>query len=149
MSQTALARRAPVAETRTTFTFVCCDCRREENATSRALPPGWDKVTPRAIRCPDCKDMIERAYIAQSARAEPPRTAAATASQSGFHINLERQDSGEYLVAIAPAQILMRWLPLGFFATPDEARALAADLRRYAALAENRGALPEPLDAAS
>lgn len=149
MSSIAVSRTSPpeTANPANVVTFVCCDCAREENSPRRTIPPGWDKVAPDAVRCPDCNTLIE-AMHSQRARERRPTTPFPHPN-SGFHVNLERQNDGEYLIAIAPAHILMRWLPLGFFATPDEARALAADLRRYAALAENRGELPAPLDAAS
>ena len=121
------------------------------------------------VRCPDCVARVNQAtfdrmadYMAnhhpatvvgidsafnpdsteQAARiAETWRVT--TPAASPFHTFLEKQESGEYRIALTPEAVLMRWLPLGFFLTPAEARATARELLHYAAQAERPGKLAE------
>lgn len=60
-----------------------------------------------------------------------------------FDVFLEKQEDGTYRIALAPEAVLMRWLPLGFFLTANEARRLADELITYAALAQQPGCVPD------
>ncbi len=119
------------------------------------------------VRCPDCVARVNQAtfdrmadYMANhhgkvvigldsatgpdmtavvARMAETWRVTAPAASP--FHTFLEKQESGEYRIALMPEAVLMRWLPLGFFLTPAEARATARELLHYAAQAERPGQL--------
>ena len=126
----------------------------------------------RFLRCPDCAEKVEQAHFDRMAdfMATHPGSAATaigvdagspegdkssvmarladtwratTPPPSPFSVFLEKQDGGDYRVALLPEAVLMRWLPLGFFLTPAEARATARDLMHYAAQAERPGALVE------
>jgi len=131
------------------------------------------------VRCPDCAEKIEQAHFDRMAdfMASNPQPATMGAvfsptadtvwigydpaesggdkytlkapTPSAFHIFLEKQDGGEYRVALMPEAVLMRWLPLGFFLTPAEARATARDLLHYAAQAERPGQLADATGAAA
>jgi hypothetical protein len=121
------------------------------------------------VRCSDCVARVDQAtfdrmadYMANhhgkavtglDSVNGPDMTAAAariaetwrvtTPAASPFHTFLEKQESGEYRIALTPEAVLMRWLPLGFFLTPAEARATARELLHYAAQAERPGKLAE------
>lgn len=155
----------------TLFTFICGDCGRTEHRPTTRLPEGWDRFTLYGdnrdlVRCPDCNEAIEQAKFAElqhrvcdyHEQIIPPPVAAITlseeaaenyraamASQRPFSVFLEKQPCGEYRVAMTPEAALMRWLPLGFFLTPDQAETLAADLTRYADLARTPGTLPNSI----
>ena len=116
------------------FTFICSDCERIHHNLFDRIPQGWDLQPGTAehspqVRCPDCVERIEQAHIA-ARRAR------------SFTLFLEKQASGEFQIAMVPEDVLMRWLPLGFYLTPEQARALAAQLLAHADLAENPGAVP-------
>lgn len=126
------------------------------------------------VRCPDCVARVDQAtfdrmadYMANhhgksviglDSANRPDMTGEAariaetwrvsTPAASPFHTFLEKQESGEYRVALTPEAVLMRWLPLGFFLTPAEARATARELLHYAAQAERPGKLAERTGAA-
>jgi len=146
--------------------FICADCGRQHNSPTDATPEGWDLLamdcsgTP-FLRCPDCSERIEQAHFARMAdfMATQPGSKAArdlaelwratTPPAAPFSIFLEKQDAGDYRVALMPEAVLMRWLPLGFFLTPAEARATARDLMHYATQAERPGKLVEQGSAAA
>lgn len=138
-----------IAQPATAFTFTCCDCGCTEMRPTAEVPDDWDMIRspsgllPYLLRCPDCNERIERDHIAarraESAPSAPPPP---PEQPPAFAIFLERQDGGHFAVAMHPEAALMRWLPLGFFLTPDQARTTAKSLIRYATLAENPGALP-------
>ncbi|MDD3800095.1 MAG: hypothetical protein PHE36_13060 [Novosphingobium sp.] len=117
------------------YAFICNDCGSTHHGPSHRIPDGWD-LQPGThgkapiLRCPDCIERIEQAEIAQR-QAQP------------FMLFLEKQDSGQFQIAMAPENVLMRYLPLGFYLTPAQARALAAQLITYAAMAENPGSVPD------
>ena len=140
--------------------FICTDCGRQHNSPDDATPEGWDLLAMDCsgtafLRCPDCAERIEQAHFDRMAdfMATQPGSKAArdladvwratTPPASPFSIFLEKQDSGDYRVALTPEAVLMRWLPLGFFLTPAEARATARDLLHYAAQADRPGKLVE------
>lgn len=117
------------------YAFICGSCDRMHHNTTGEWPEGWGVVTgPEApasdVRCPDCSHDIE----------QTTNTARPSAS---FRLFLERQDSGEFQIAMTPENVLMRWLPLGFYMPPAQARDLAAQLTAYAALAEKPGSAPD------
>ncbi|WP_156495377.1 hypothetical protein [Croceicoccus estronivorus] len=118
---------------RPTCTFICSDCDRMHNGITDRIPDGWD-LQPGAygnaprLRCPDCIEQAEQAEIARR-QAQP------------FMLFLEKQATGQFHIAMAPENVLMRWLPLGFYLTPAQARALAAQLTQYATLAEVPGSV--------
>lgn len=59
-----------------------------------------------------------------------------------FSIHLQRQDDGQYLIAMTPETALMRLSPLEFFLSAEGARTLAWHLLRHADLADAPGTLP-------
>lgn len=70
-------------------------------------------------------------------------TAPRTPSWPGpFSLHLQRQDDGQYLIAMTPETALMRLSPLEFFLSPEGARTLAWHLIRHADLADAPGTLP-------
>lgn len=116
------------------FTFICGDCERTHQSLFDRIPKGWDLQPGTgghapAVRCPDCMERIEQAELA--------RRQAQT-----FTLFLEKQEGGHFQIAMMPEDVLMRWLPLGFYLTPEQARALAVQLVAHATLAENPGAVP-------
>lgn len=117
------------------YAFICGSCDRMHHNTTGEWPEGWDVLpAPDApasnILCPDCRHADVQPTIA-----ERPTTP--------FRLFLEKQDSGEFLIAMTPENVLMRWLPLGFYLPPAQARDLAAQLNIYAALAEKPGSAPD------
>ena len=114
------------------YTFVCCDCARVQHTATPDMPMGWRlrSVTDEVPLCPDCLPKIADSVSPQ----DNPRA---------FSLFLEKQESGNFLVSMQPEQALMRWLPLGFYLTPAEARATADQLLQYAALAERPGTCPD------
>lgn len=150
------------------ITFICGDCERTEHTQYCVLPEGWDLVEMDCtgipfVRCPDCNEKIEHdklsAYLADALASNPILNScldaevldgvhssdpAPSAQQSPrpFSFFLEKQDTGKYLIAMTPESALMRWLPLGFFLSPAEAKTLADDLHFYAMLAEQTGTIP-------
>ncbi|MES1985034.1 MAG: hypothetical protein V4461_08765 [Pseudomonadota bacterium] len=137
-----------------TFSFICCDCGKTEQRPSIKVPEGWDVIEmdcsgQEFLRCPDCLEAIEQKHF-ESAPDRVRPTAEdfiQPGKTSAFQIFLERQNDGSYQIAMHPAAALMRWLPLGFFLDPASARATAAELTRYAELAENKGKLPASMGA--
>ena len=142
------------------FAFVCTDCDRTELRPIEAIPKGWD-LSPRdcsgvaCLRCPDCNEAIQQtkftemrnrlcdaleAIGASTIGIHPPEPRK-PASPNPFAIWLERNE-GKYLVALTPETALMRLSPLGFFLSPEGARATAWELLKYADLAEAPGTLP-------
>ncbi len=127
---------------RINYTFCCAECDRIESSPSPAIPDGWNLIqTPdtlqKLLRCPDCSATLERNEIARL-----QEKAEAAASAPAFDLFLEKQADGSFQIAMSPHAALMRWLPLGFFLFPKQARALADQLRIYAALAEKPGCVP-------
>ena len=99
------------------------------------------------LRCSDCLEAIEqRHFDAVAAGPDRVRPTAEDFIQPGaasaFQLVLERQGDGTYQIAMHPEAVLMRWLPHCFYLDPAIARATAAELTRYADLAENPGTLP-------
>jgi hypothetical protein len=151
------------------FNFICFDCGREEYRPTDALPEGWDKMRlgdrdKPFVRCPDCAETVEQEHFARHAATEPAHEGATAipltngkplwvgvdwAKDIAFKIPvppsfsafLERQADGRYLIALTPEAVLMRWLPLGFFLEPGQARTLAAELTGLADLADAPGTL--------
>lgn len=146
--------------------FICNDCFREENRTKPHLPDGWDRLIDcggfETIRCPDCNEAIEQKKTAEINRriidaglvdisgdkislpaAEAEKYRIAPTKPRAFAVFLEKQNGGDYRVAMMPEATLMRWLPLGFFLTADEADALAVELKDFAKLARHPGTLPD------
>lgn len=128
------------------FSFICCDCGCTELRPTADLPEDWDLIAmditsfPLA-RCPDCNEQIETDKIRElreTGAATPPTVP----PERSFSVFLEKQDCGQYRIAMAPEAVLMRWLPLGFFLTAAQAHALADELRTFAMLAEHPGELP-------
>jgi hypothetical protein len=148
----------------TLFIFICDNCGRHHNATTTAIPDGWDKVeTPgiaeTIIHCPDCLERVEQTKISElRTKLESSTFSGLTDSawatkaafantlvkplHNAFTVVLEKRDGGDYRIAMLPEAAMMRWLPLGFFLTPSEARATAKQLVKYAELAEAPGTLP-------
>lgn len=121
------------------FIFTCSDCQHTEHSLFCDVPGGWDVIQSGSgvgsvLRCPDCNEAIEQKAIQTKAVARH--------HAGGFAVFLEKQSTGEFQIAMTPEDVLMRWLPLGFYLTPAQARALSADLISYAALAENPGSVP-------
>jgi hypothetical protein len=149
------------------FNFICFDCAREEHRPTDDLPEGWDKMwlgdrDKPFVRCPDCAETVEQEHYARHAATEPAHDVAVAnanghplwvgvdwAKDSAFKIPappsfsafLERQADGRYLIALTPEAVLMRWLPLGFFLEPGQARTLAAELTSLADMADAPGTL--------
>lgn len=158
MSASALTKTEPApldtskARNQIHFIFTCSDCETTEHNKKNILPDGWDKLNDcggkEVIRCPDCNEAMERKKIAEiQARLcdhheEQQAKALPTHELEVFGVALEKQDSGEYRIAMLPQGVLMRWYPLGFFLTPAEAHKLADDLHTFAFLAERPGTLP-------
>lgn len=159
----ALAQRSctnPPTGRQRPITFICADCGLEEVRPTPALPKGWDLIPPRkrggnpTIRCPDCAEMVEQAHFARH-RATAPAHAGESGNRDrvtwsqvqilpdhpSFMTSLEKQADGRYLVALTPEGVLMRWMPLGFFLEPGQARTLAAELVKLADLADAPGTL--------
>ncbi|AUW59416.1 hypothetical protein C1T17_16310 [Sphingobium sp. SCG-1] len=143
--------------TTTSYIFICGDCERQENRPLNIMPAGWDALeldcsgTP-FLRCPDCMEAIEQRHFA--AIASGPDRVRPTAEDfisppksSAFQLFLERQNDGSYQIAMHPEAVLMRWLPHCFYLDPASARATAAELIRYADLAEHPGTLPASMGA--
>jgi hypothetical protein len=166
MARTNTARKAP--DPLPAFTFICFDCAREEHRPTDALPEGWDKMwlgdrNKPFVRCPDCAETVEQEHFARHAATAPVHVSLDLSShpdrqiwsmtdvagkvhivaeqRNAFTAFLEKQMDGRYLVALTPEAALMRWLPLGFFLEPGQARALAAELTRLADLADAPGTL--------
>jgi hypothetical protein len=167
MARTNTARKAP--DPLPAFTFICFDCAREEQRPTDALPEGWDKMwlgdrDKPFVRCPDCAETVEQEHFARHAATEPAHEGTVdlalpngkplwvgldlakdytlkTPAPASFSAFLERQADGRYLVTLTPDAVLMRWLPLGFFLEPGQARALAAELTHLADLADAPGTL--------
>jgi hypothetical protein len=149
------------------YTFICGACCREENSPTDNMPGGWTVIAMDCsgapyVRCPDCGDRLQRDFDARmdDFHGLPGQGAAAAAhvekmfritapKPPAFSVFLEKQDGGDFRVALLPEAVLMRWLPLGFFLTPAEARATARDLMHYAAQVERPGKLVEQGSAAA
>jgi hypothetical protein len=167
MARTNTARKAP--DPLPVFNFICFDCPRVELRTTDDLPEGWDQMwlgdrDRPFVRCPDCAETVEQKHFARHAATAPvhegtvdlaplngkPLWAAADFAKdctfkvpvpASFSAFLERQADGRYLVSLTPEAVLMRWLPLGFFLEPAQARTLAGELTRLADLADAPGTM--------
>lgn len=137
-----------------TYINICCDCLKTEHRRDAKIPEGWDVVMMdcsgrESIRCPDCLEAIEQKHF-ESAPDRVRPTAEDfihTGKTPAFQIFLERQNDSSYHIAMHPEAVLMRWLPHCFYLDPASARATAAELNRYADLAENKGKLPASMGA--
>lgn len=149
--------------------FICCDCQRQEHRPDDTPPAGWDVIhgedAPPVIRCPDCAEMVERQHFALHEATKPsvmgvdvsskPDMAAACFFQGTGHsftltlaktptpflTCLERQRDGSFRILMNPDEVACALNPLRFRLTAPEARAVAAELVRFADLADQPGTL--------
>lgn len=133
------------------FTFICCDCGREERSPALKVPQGWDFINADCsgtgfARCPDCAEKIEQEKIAElSAKVGAPiwiGLDVARAAPQAFRLFLEKQEDGHYLLNMQPEAALTRLHPLTFFLDAREASTLADDLLRHAAMLKAPGTSP-------
>ncbi len=143
---------------KTPCTFIC-ECEQQAQAPANSFPEGWDVIDDKAV-CRDCLNatvrlapnmvslnsgvfegdagatqmfaMADRTSIKlkQPPIVEPP-----------FALCVAQQLPGEYAVALSPARVLTLYQPLAYLLDPDEADALADELRHYASLARRPGTL--------
>lgn len=114
------------------FTFHCHQCEATRHTATPAIPADWqlnmfDDIDAGVLLCADCLTALE----AKQAPASP-----------AFAVFLEKQPGDHFDIAMLPDSVMMRWHPLGFFLSPDQARETAAQLIQYATLAENPGSIP-------
>ncbi|OJY65498.1 MAG: hypothetical protein BGP16_12795 [Sphingobium sp. 66-54] len=120
-------------------TFVCTRCGREHiGQHARAIPLGWKYFKDGALRCPDC--------VAAAPFGHLPPTKPKGGLEAGQPIEPPisvhaARDGLRWLVALNPLRVTTQHQPLTFLIEPDQADALADELRRYAALARNPGTL--------
>lgn len=118
----------------TAFTYICSGCGAQHHAMRCGCPAGWQFIPSgrngeaASLLCPDCQPGPDAPQ--REARPRP------------FAMFLEKQPSGAFHIAMNPEEALMRWLPLGFFLTPTQAREMARELQNLAALAERPGSVP-------
>lgn len=135
------------------FTFICTDCGREERSPALKAPQGWDFLAADCsgagfARCPDCAEKNEQDKIAQLRAEYSPAWmgidsgALAFPKPHAFHLFLEKQDDGRYLINVQPEAALMRMHPLAFFLDAQQARELADDMLRHAAMLKAPGTAP-------
>ncbi|MGE4430898.1 MAG: hypothetical protein AB7E05_09200 [Sphingobium sp.] len=149
------------ADSRPSHTFICSSCARQHINQSFHLPDGWEKIyAPNfdlGLHCPDCIEKVEQHVSAKirerretlenairnvgaiGIHPTPPRT---PARPGPFSLHLQRQENGQYLIAMTPETALMRLSPLEFFLSAEGARTLAWQLLRHADLTEAPGTLP-------
>lgn len=137
-----LDKNWPVKLARPQYVFICTSCGRSYNSLYCNVPDGWvANLTPDGLghdlHCPDCNlsACIAASDLQSPDKSEPQPT-------DPFDLYLEKQDNGRFQIAMTPQAVLMRWYPLGFYLSPTQARAQAAELIRLAALAENPGSVP-------
>ncbi|MCB5423932.1 hypothetical protein H0274_01565 [Altererythrobacter sp. CC-YST694] len=117
-----------------TFSFICGGCGVQNHSPRCERPAGWQFIPgsrdgdAAKLLCPDCRPN--------------PNAPSPQARSSAFALYLEKQPDGAFHIAMSPEQALMRWLPLGFFLTPAQAREMARELQNLAALAERPGSIP-------
>ncbi|WP_336981632.1 hypothetical protein [Altererythrobacter fulvus] len=116
------------------FTFICGSCGAQHHSLRCLRPEGWQFLPggrqgeAAKLLCPDCQPGPDAPQ--QKAQPQP------------FALYLEKQPCGAFHIAMNPEDALMRWLPLGFFLTPEQARQMAHELHNLAALAERPGSVP-------
>ena len=163
MAEPGISRAA--TQTLPTYTFICCDCMREERRCSQLIPEGWDMVEADCsgeplVRCPDCLEAIERNHIeahpsnAQTAaidafiaslkapRPKSPVVTKDTVPARLPHLFLEKQSDGSFQIVMTPEGLMMRMYPLMLYFDADQAERTAHDLLTYAWLLRNPGAVP-------